>query len=348
MSIKYLFAAFNHQYNNDEAANCERQTQMTNQIEPSNIAHNTKTESTLRGVDLNLLTVFDAVMQEQNITRAAHFLGMSQPAVSNAVSRLKATFNDELFMRHGRGIQPTQRARQLFGPIRQALQLVRNELPNSIFVPETSNREFKLAVCSPSDIRFAPRIMSSIAEKSPSIQLHLDAEFDRQLPEKLRYQEVDFVIDYARFDQPGYSSTEIFSDELVVVVSANHPRIGLQITEQEFLSEKHATLSKVNGVRHFYEHVYGGDATYKEAYQGTGLSNILYVVGQSELLTVVPRWLVDIIPNRDNYKVLPYPLENKKVAGYLSWHESSEKDKGHIWMRDQLMLICGETLADMM
>lgn len=71
-------------------------------------------ESTLRGVDLNLLTVFDAVMQEQNITRAAHNLGMSQPAVSNAVARLKVMFNDELFMRQGRGIQPTQRARQLF------------------------------------------------------------------------------------------------------------------------------------------------------------------------------------------------------------------------------------------
>jgi molybdenum-dependent DNA-binding transcriptional regulator ModE len=66
-------------------------------------------ESTLRGVDLNLLTVFDAVMQEQNITRAAHNLGMSQPAVSNAVARLKVMFNDELFMRQGRGIQPTQR-----------------------------------------------------------------------------------------------------------------------------------------------------------------------------------------------------------------------------------------------
>lgn len=64
-------------------------------------------ESTLRGVDLNLLTVFDAVMQEQNITRAAHNLGMSQPAVSNAVARLKVMFNDELFMRQGRGIQPT-------------------------------------------------------------------------------------------------------------------------------------------------------------------------------------------------------------------------------------------------
>lgn len=64
-------------------------------------------------VDLNLLTVFDAVMQEQNITRAAHTLGMSQPAVSNAVSRLKVMFNDELFVRYGRGIQPTARAYQL-------------------------------------------------------------------------------------------------------------------------------------------------------------------------------------------------------------------------------------------
>ena len=69
----------------------------------------------LRTVDLNLLTVFDAVMQEQNITRAAHSLGMSQPAVSNAVARLKVMFNDELFVRYGRGIQPTARAFQLFG-----------------------------------------------------------------------------------------------------------------------------------------------------------------------------------------------------------------------------------------
>lgn len=87
----------------------------------------------LRTVDLNLLTVFDAVMQEQNITRAAHSLGMSQPAVSNAVARLKVMFNDELFVRYGRGIQPTARAFQLFGSIRQALQLVQNELPGSDF-----------------------------------------------------------------------------------------------------------------------------------------------------------------------------------------------------------------------
>ena len=98
----------------------------------------------LRMVDLNLLTVFDAVMQEQNITRAAHTLGMSQPAVSNAVSRLKVMFNDELFVRYGRGIQPTARAYQLFGSVRQALQLVQNELPGSGFEPLSSERVFHL------------------------------------------------------------------------------------------------------------------------------------------------------------------------------------------------------------
>ena len=100
----------------------------------------------LRMVDLNLLTVFDAVMQEQNITRAAHALGMSQPAVSNAVARLKVMFNDELFVRYGRGIQPTARAFQLFGSVRQALQLVQNELPGSGFEPASSERVFHLCV----------------------------------------------------------------------------------------------------------------------------------------------------------------------------------------------------------
>lgn len=119
----------------------------------------------LRNVDLNLLTVFDAVMQMQNVTRAAQVLGMSQPAVSNAVSRLKIMFNDELFVRYGRGIQPTLRAKQLFGPVRQALQLVHNELPGAGFEPEQSDRVFSLSICSPLDIKLAPKIVERIKIK---------------------------------------------------------------------------------------------------------------------------------------------------------------------------------------
>lgn len=301
-------------------------------------------ESTLRGVDLNLLTVFDAVMQEQNITRAAHNLGMSQPAVSNAVARLKIMFNDELFMRKGRGIQPSQRARQLLGPIRQALQLIRNELPSSVFSPDTSTRLFKLAICNPCDMRFAPKIISAVHALAPNVQLHLDAEFDDSLADRMRFQDIDFVIDYTRFDSPGFSSTEIFSDELVVVASKAHPRIQEQITTEQLLAEKHAALSQIHGQRSFSEKAYK-DLDCHPSYEGASLSNVLYVVAQSELVTIAPRWLVKNSAVKEELQFLALPYDNTEIHGYLSWHESSEKDKGHIWLRDQLMMICGEVVA---
>jgi LysR family transcriptional activator for leuABCD operon len=317
-------------------------TRKSSSIHP---ADSYRMESNLRSVDLNLLTVFDAVMQEQNITRAAHNLGMSQPAVSNAVARLKVMFNDELFIRHGRGIQPTQRAKQLFGPVRQALQLVKNELPSSIFSPETSTRTFKLALCSPSDMRFAPRIFRDVTEQAPSIRVQLEAELDAELTQKMRYQEIDFVIDYVRFDEPGFCSTELFSDELVVIAAGNHPRIGDSISEEEFTSEMHAVLKSMPGVKMFADHIYNKQVSCQQAYQGASLSNIMYVVGQSELVAIAPRWLAESVAANLQLKVLPLPFESATVSGYLSWHESSQKDKGHIWMRDQLLSICGDTTA---
>ncbi|HFK2692882.1 TPA: transcriptional regulator LeuO, partial [Kluyvera ascorbata] len=145
----------------------------------------------LRMVDLNLLTVFDAVMQEQNITRAAHILGMSQPAVSNAVARLKVMFNDELFVRYGRGIQPTARAFQLFGSVRQALQLVQNELPGSGFEPLSSERVFNLCVCSPLDNYLTSIILNKVSEVAPHIHMVFKSSLNQNTEHQLRYQEIE-------------------------------------------------------------------------------------------------------------------------------------------------------------
>ncbi|MDU3719098.1 MAG: transcriptional regulator LeuO, partial [Klebsiella michiganensis] len=164
------------------------------EYKPDSEVENAKPQ--LRMVDLNLLTVFDAVMQEQNITRAAHSLGMSQPAVSNAVSRLKVMFNDELFVRYGRGIQPTARAYQLFGSVRQALQLVQNELPGSGFEPLSSERVFNLCVCSPLDNALTSVIFNKVGEIAPNIHLVFKSALNQNTEHQLRYQEIEFVIGY--------------------------------------------------------------------------------------------------------------------------------------------------------
>ena len=315
---------------------------MTDSMSPLCSDNMDKSSSNLRGVDLNLLTVFDAVMQEQNITRAAQNLGMSQPAVSNAVARLKVMFNDELFIRHGRGIQPTQRAKQLFRPIRQALQLVKNELPSSFFAPESSTRQFKLAVCSPSDMRFAAKILNQITLQAPSVHLHMASEATADLAQKLRYQDIDFVVDYMRFDEVGFCSTQLFEDELVVVCAKNHPRLTDVMTVDMFAREKHAVLSQMAGVTSFADDLYRRHPQHQRAYVGSSLSNILYVVGQSDLVAVAPRWLAEKVANNLELSVLPLSFYHTPISGYLSWHDSSQKDKGHVWMRDQLMMICGD------
>lgn len=294
----------------------------------------------LRSVDLNLLTVFDAVMQEQNITRAAHSLGMSQPAVSNAVARLKLMFNDELFVRYGRGIQPTTRAFQLFGSIRQALQLVQNELPGSGFEPVTSERVFNLCVCSPLDNFLTSIIYNNVEKLAPHIHLVFKSALNHNTEHQLRYQEVEFVVGYEEFRRPEFSCVPLFKDDMVLVVSKKHPRIDALITEADVFNEQHAVVS-LERYASFSQPWY--DTPDKQsciAYQGMALTSVLNVVSQTHLVAIAPRWLVDEFAASLELQALPLPLRLKSRTCYLSWHEAAGRDKGHQWMEEVLVSVC--------
>nr|WP_156684000.1 MULTISPECIES: transcriptional regulator LeuO [unclassified Vibrio] len=301
--------------------------------------------STLRGVDLNLLIVFDAVMQEQNITRAARNLNMSQPAVSNAVSRLKVMFKDDLFMRKGRGIAPTLRARQLSTPVRQALQLVKNELPGELFDPETSSHTFSVAIATPNDVRFAPELINSTTKKAPNVKLHLDSAGGVSLQEQIIQQEIDFIIDNTCFDEVGFISTEMFSDDLVVICALNHPRLGqkTELTMDQLLLEQHASLSPSSDVMDLNTIVYH-NLPVQWAYRGATLGNLIAIAAQSELVCVVPRWVKDFFPTSLELHAMPFPGEQASIKTYLTWHESRQSDAAHTWMREQLMTVCNDVV----
>lgn len=294
----------------------------------------------LRNVDLNLLTVFDAVMQMQNVTRAAQVLGMSQPAVSNAVSRLKIMFNDELFVRYGRGIQPTLRAKQLFGPVRQALQLVHNELPGAGFEPEQSDRVFSLSICSPLDIKLAPKIVERIKNKTSNINVNIKSYLNSNIEHQLKYQEVEFFINYKQFDKPEFHSHPLFNDEVVLAVSNQHPRIKESVTEEMLLNEHHSIVS-LEDVGSF------SAAYYKNTeledlitYEGTDLNSVLNLVSKTYSVAIAPRWLVESYSEQLNIKAISLPWEKVERPCYLIWHESTARDKGHLWMKNLLSEVC--------
>lgn len=290
----------------------------------------------LRSVDLNLLTVFDAVMQMQNITRAASFLGMSQPAVSNAVARLKLMFNDELFVRCGRGIQPTVRARQLFGPVRQALQLVQNELPGAEFEPFTSERVFSIAICSPLDLRLGAKLINHMKEIAPKTHLKIKSYITNNIDSQLRYQEVEFVIGYDCFESAEFKSVALFEDELVLVVAKKHPRIGKNITPEQILSEQHAVVS-LDIFNSFSKPYYIEEAMQRVVVQQcTDLYSVLSMVSNTDMIAIVPAWLAQQQVEALQLRFMPFPCNENKVTCYLSWHESAERDKGHQWMKVML------------
>jgi LysR family transcriptional activator for leuABCD operon len=294
----------------------------------------------LRKVDLNLLTIFDAVMQEQNITRAAHSLGMSQPAVSNALARLKVMFNDELFVRYGRGIQPTARAHQLFGSIRQALQLVQNELPGSGFEPITSERIFNLCVCSPIDNFLTSVIYNNVEKIAPNIHLVFKSSLNQNTEHQLRYQELEFVIGYDEFHRPEFSCVPLFKDEMVMVASKSHPRIMGPLRESDIYGEQHAVVSLERYASFSLPWYDTPDKQASVAYQGMALTSVLNVVSQTHLIAIAPRWLAEEFAEKLQLQILPLPLKLNSRTCYLSWHEAAGRDKGHQWMEELLVSVC--------
>ncbi|WP_143290324.1 LysR family transcriptional regulator, partial [Burkholderia pseudomallei] len=156
----------------------------------------------LRQLDLNLLLVFDALMQEQNLSRAAIRLHMSQPAVSNALTRLRQQLGEPLFTRTARGMTPTAQARTLYEPVRQALYLLQIGLgPQADFEPDTHHL-FKLSMNDYGQTVLLPDLLAHIKSRAPNVMLSVQSDDAGSIPAQLTTGTLDLAIDYLHFDNP--------------------------------------------------------------------------------------------------------------------------------------------------
>ncbi|WP_148873012.1 transcriptional regulator LeuO, partial [Serratia marcescens] len=231
-------------------------------------------------------------------------------------------------------------ASQLFGSIRQALQLVQNELPGSGFEPISSERVFNLCVCSPLDNYLTSVILNNVNEVAPNIHLMFKSCLNQNTEHQLRYQELEFVIGYEEFRRPEFACVPLFHDEMVLVASASHPRLVGPLKESDIYREEHATVS-LERYASFSQPWY--DTPEKQAciaYQGMALISVLNVVSQTELIAIAPRWLAEEFKQKLNLQMLPLPMKLNSRTCFLSWHEAAGRDKGHQWMEELLVSVC--------
>ena len=210
----------------------------------------------LRSLDLNLLPVLEAVYSERSLTRASETLHITQPAVSNALARLRTHFEDPLFVREGRGVKPTAMAEALMPAVRDALDRLRAGLePRSAFEPSRSTRVFNISARDAGAFMIAPSLARRLQDIAPGVRIAWTQLNRGAISTELASGRLDLAIDI-----PGIRGTDLEREPLmttpyVCVVSKDHPLSGRQMTFEAFLELRHVVVSSRREGRSYVEEV---------------------------------------------------------------------------------------------
>lgn len=292
----------------------------------------------LRAFDLNLLTVFDALMCEQNLSRAAERIGMSQPAMSAALQRLRLSLNDELFVRHRSGMMPTPRAEAVYAKVQPALQLITESFAvGGDFDPGSEEREFVIAVDSYIETTALGDILSRMQEAGPGLRLRSESLIGLDVEAALNRLEVNVALDYLRLESPRIAAELLGREELVVIAALNHPSIVDGCTREQYLSCQHALLRQRSRAASQLEQALGGDKLERRvALHVQDYAAMAAVVARSEVLGTMPKRLAEIYARAHGLRVLPFPLDIAPVSMWMMWPRALNGDAGHRWLLDQL------------
>ena len=298
----------------------------------------------LRSIDLNLLTVFEAIYEHGSVSAAADRLALSQSAASHALSRLRDVCRDDLFARAPQGLAPTPVAREMFPAIKQALDALRASLAEaSGFDPAHSQRHFRISIPHPMGPFYALALRGAAAAVAPGIVLTFDTvSLPIDLDDNLRDGIVDVAIDWLPLELDPFVNKKLFDDQLVLVVRGDHPSLKTGITMEDFQQREIVTLHRRGQTEHTPQAI---RELYKlglrVAVHVSELLEIPTVVASTDLLGIFPSSMGLLMEKRLGLRVLPIPLQLPVVPIYIIWHETRRNDAAHRWLREVVVAELG-------
>jgi DNA-binding transcriptional LysR family regulator len=290
----------------------------------------------IRDVDLNLLVVLDTMLRTQHVSRAAEALGMSQPALSAALNRLRALFGDPLFVRSSRGMQPTPRARQVAQPLRSIIETIQAEvLQHSRFDPSTAQRVVTINMSDVGELVFLPALLAHLKQVAPAIDLKTVSTPSPDLEDALRSGEVDLAVGYF----PGIDSAvvyeeRLFSHRFVCVIREGHPDIGRQMTRAQFLAAEHAVVHPEGKSHERFEQALIAQGLTRRV--RVGLPHYLAIptlLAESDLVVTVPYAVGIAFLKMGKVRMIDPPIRVRPVEVRQIWHARYQQDAMNVWLR---------------
>jgi len=292
----------------------------------------------VRDVDLNLLRVFDAVLHEKGVTPAAARLGLTQPAVSNALARLRKVFGDPLFVRTPRGVDATPFARELAEPLPQALALLESALAHGPgFDPATSTRAFRFYMSDLGQIEFLPPLVERVQRTAPGVRLEAVALEVEDIADALAAGALDLAIGFLPGLGPPLRRRPLFRDPYVCLMRADHPAVGKTLTKKKFLEASHALVSYRGGHRVIEEALERAGLARRIALRVPHFTVVPMVLERTDLMLTLPLRVARVYEKRGNFKSLPPPVPIPPAEVAVHWHERFESDPGNRWLRDLMI-----------
>jgi LysR family transcriptional activator for leuABCD operon len=295
----------------------------------------------LRGVDLNLLPVFEAAYEERSLSRAADRLALTQPAVSHAMNRLRALFRDELFIRRSRGVQPTPVADQVYARLRGALASVREAVVETRgFDPATSERRFFVSIPHPLGPMMAVRLRERLARAAPRVGVAFSTR-SRPIDQDrgLREGRLDAAIDWLVPVGGTMRERVVFDDGLAIMARSGHPALRYRSREQVVRNAEFVSLrTRVEG-----EHPVPALREWQRlpirvALEVSEFVEVLMVAGGSDLLALVPFSMERVA--RGPFALRPVAAMGRvaPIAVKMIWHPARDRDPAHAFLRRELAI----------
>ena len=311
-----------------------------------------------RTLDLNLLRVFDEVMTECSLTRAAHKLSLTQPAVSNALRRFRQAMGDELIKRSGQEMAPTPAALALWPAVREALRQLQEVLAPGSFVPARANNTFVLAMADATAAVLIPGLIEVMDREAPGVPIRVVPLATRDPRRLLEDEAVDLAIGYfpaaladltARAQSGAavaYAHQRMYSGHYVCVMRRDHPLARGALTLDRYCSARHLLVSFSGRPFGFID---DGLAQVGRERRVVVTVNQFFtagkVVANSNLLTVLPRHFVSVTGIADQLvlRELPFPMPPVQVDAL--WHHRVHRDGAHEWLRATLSTLAGSAFS---
>lgn len=294
----------------------------------------------LRRIDLNLLPVLEALYIERNLTRAAERVGLSQPAMSNALSRLRATLEDELFVRQGRTMQPTPKARQVALATQKALDLVREGVTAPATFNPSEKRTFRLCGSEHVEFLIAPLMTMQLGDDIENVNIRVSKPVPGEETLRLKSGEVDLVIDYQVPDDPELTSMRLVDDRLICLMRHDHP-FDRDTLEIEDLGQLKHVAPEV-AVNRFFLDVFlrSKGITRDIVVRSPTVISMPILVENSDLICTMSELLADVITRHDRFRRFPAPIPDPTFPLFLIWHNTRDSDPANMWLREFVRDIC--------